>query len=234
MSLNTVSVRLTLEFGPAAVVRDRAPARHRLASSSRTPSIALGTSEVSLLELVGAYAPFANGGIAVAPHVVERVRTRRRQVLYERRRRTAGAHHRAALRRDDERDDAGDAAHAAPRARRELPGWPAAGKTGTIAGFPRRLVRRLHRPSGRRRLARQRRQLADPQGHRRRAAGRDLEPVHAAAHQGVPVAALPGPSAADHSAAGCSAHSDGRRRPCPTPRGRCAQCPPPAAASTTG
>ena len=55
MSLNTVSVRLTLEFGPMAVIRTA----HRLGIASKlepNASIALGTSEVSLLELVGAYA----------------------------------------------------------------------------------------------------------------------------------------------------------------------------------
>src|SRR6187399_2549944 len=69
LSLNTVSVRLTLEFGPTAVMRTA----HRLGIASKlepNASLALGTSEVSLLELVGAYASFANGGNAVSPHVV--------------------------------------------------------------------------------------------------------------------------------------------------------------------
>jgi membrane peptidoglycan carboxypeptidase len=60
-SLNTVSVRLTLEFGPAAVTRTA----YRLGIDSKlepNASIALGTSEVSPLELVSAYATFANGG----------------------------------------------------------------------------------------------------------------------------------------------------------------------------
>src|SRR5207253_11158485 len=74
LSLNTVSVRLTLEFGPTAVMRTA----HRLGIASRlepNASLALGTSEVSVLELVGAYATFANGGMAVTPHVVESVKT---------------------------------------------------------------------------------------------------------------------------------------------------------------
>ena len=77
-SLNTVSVRLTLEFGPAAVVRTA----YRLGITSMlepNASIALGTSEVSPLELVSAYATFANGGFAVSPHVIERIRDDRRQ-----------------------------------------------------------------------------------------------------------------------------------------------------------
>jgi penicillin-binding protein 1A len=129
LSLNTVSVRLTLEFGPTAVVQTA----HRLGIASKleaNASIALGTSEVTPIELVGAYAAFANGGFAIAPHVVERVRAADGSVLY--------AHVPEGLGRI-----------IAPRyvammnfmmqqtllvgtARRaELPGWQAAGKTGT-------------------------------------------------------------------------------------------------------
>ena len=80
-SLNTVSVRLTLEFGPDAVVRTA----YRLGITSQlepNASIALGTSEVSPFELVSAYATFANGGLAISPHVVERIRTADGKTLY--------------------------------------------------------------------------------------------------------------------------------------------------------
>ncbi len=73
-SLNTVSVRLTLEFGPTAVTRTA----YRLGIASKlepNASIALGTSEVTPLELVSAYVPFANGGLSITPHVIERIRT---------------------------------------------------------------------------------------------------------------------------------------------------------------
>ena len=83
MSLNTVSVRLTQEFGPPAVIRTA----HRLGIASKlepNASIALGTSEVSLLELVSALAPFANGGLETMPHVVESVRTASGKTLYTR------------------------------------------------------------------------------------------------------------------------------------------------------
>ena len=61
----------------------RAPARHRLEAEANA-SIALGTSEVTLLELVGAYAPFANGGQSASPHVVNRIRTVEGKTLYRR------------------------------------------------------------------------------------------------------------------------------------------------------
>src|SRR5947208_4980717 len=83
MSLNTVAVRLGLEVGPKNVVRTA----HRLGISSKldaNATIALGTSEVSLTELVGAYAPFANRGLGVSPHVVTKIRTSDGKVLYAR------------------------------------------------------------------------------------------------------------------------------------------------------
>ena len=43
------------------------------------PSIALGTAEVSLLELTAAYVPFANGGQGVMPHIIAARAQRRRQ-----------------------------------------------------------------------------------------------------------------------------------------------------------
>ena len=181
-SLNTVSVRLTLEVGPAAVIRTA----YRLGIDSKleqNASIALGTSEVSLIELVSAYAPFANGGLAVAPHVVERVRTTDGKTLFSR-----------AAPQQQKQQNLGrivDARYvtmmnamlhetlvSGTARRADLPGWQAAGKTGTSQEFPRRLVHRLHLPPRHRHLARQRRQLAHAKGDRRRPARRHLEPVH--------------------------------------------------------
>src|SRR5260370_37651468 len=83
MSLNTVAVRLGLEVSAKNVVRTA----NRLGISSKldaNASIALGTSEVSLTELVGAYVPFANGGQGIAPHVVTQIRTAEGKVVYTR------------------------------------------------------------------------------------------------------------------------------------------------------
>ena len=132
-SLNTVSVRLTLEVGPAAVAKTA----YRLGIASKldaNPSLALGTSEVSLLELTCAYAPFANGGNAITPHVVERVRTRAGKILYARASQPLGriiepryvAMMNAMMR---ETLVSGTAQKA------QFPGWPAAGKTGTSQDF---------------------------------------------------------------------------------------------------
>jgi penicillin-binding protein 1A len=133
MSLNTVSVRLTLEFGATAVAKTA----YRLGIASKldpNPSLALGTSEVSVIELVAAYAPFANGGMAIAPHVVERVRTRAGKTLYTRANTDFGRliePRYVAMMNEMMRETLriGTAQKA------QLPGWPAAGKTGTSQDF---------------------------------------------------------------------------------------------------
>ncbi len=132
-SLNTVSVRLTLEFGPAAVIRTA----YRLGISSTlepNASIALGTSEVSPLELVSAYAAFANGGFAVAPHVVERIRTADGKPLYARSTQMLGrivdARYVAMMNTMLHETLVSGTAR-----RADLPGWPAAGKTGTSQDY---------------------------------------------------------------------------------------------------
>ncbi|HEY3640288.1 MAG TPA: PBP1A family penicillin-binding protein [Xanthobacteraceae bacterium] len=132
-SLNTVSVRLTLEFGAAAVAKTA----YRLGIASKlelNPSLALGTSEVSLIELVAAYAPFANGGTAIAPHVVERVRTAAGKTLYSRVApnfgRVVEARYVGMMNAMMHETLTSGTAHAA-----QLAGWPAAGKTGTSQEF---------------------------------------------------------------------------------------------------
>ena len=133
MSLNTVSVRLIQEVGPAEVAKTA----YRLGISSKlepNASLALGTSEVSLVELVSAYVPFANGGEAVAPHVIERVRTAAGKALFvrsvQRYGRVVEARHvgmmNAMMRETLQMGTAQKA---------NLPGWPAAGKTGTSQDF---------------------------------------------------------------------------------------------------
>ncbi|CAM5772541.1 penicillin-binding protein [Labrys miyagiensis] len=83
LSLNTVAVRLCAEVGPKTVV----DVAHRLGIVSNlepNPSIALGTSEVTPLEITSAYATFANGGHLVIPYVVKRIRTVKGKVLFQR------------------------------------------------------------------------------------------------------------------------------------------------------
>jgi penicillin-binding protein 1A len=188
-SLNTVAVRVGLEVGPKNVVRTA----HRLGIASKldpNPSIALGTSEVSMLELVGAYAPFANGGLSVSPHVVTRIKTLEGKLLY--------------LRQADQAAQVIEPRNVAmmnqmmqetlisgTAKKAEIPGWVAAGKTGTsqdfrdawFVGYTARLVTGVWLGN-------------DDNSPTKKATGGGL-PVDVwtrfmrSAHQGVPVAALP-------------------------------------------
>jgi penicillin-binding protein 1A len=132
-SLNTVSAQLIAEVGASRV----AATAHRLGIASplnETPSLALGTSEVSLLELTGAYVPFANGGSGVIPHVIERIATVDGEVLYERDGAGPGrvvdplrvGMMNAMMRQTLEMGTGRKAA---------IANWPAAGKTGTSQDF---------------------------------------------------------------------------------------------------
>lgn len=48
-----------------------------------TPSVVLGASEVTLLELTGAYAVLANNGFYAEPYAIETIKTPKGEVLYE-------------------------------------------------------------------------------------------------------------------------------------------------------
>jgi penicillin-binding protein 1A len=128
-SLNTVAVQLGSEVGAISVV-DTA---HRLGiTSALNPnlSIALGTSEVTLLELTAAYTPFANGGYGVVPHVIRRIKTEDGKLLYEKHGSGPGqVVNLAQIGQMNEMLSEALISGTAQRAR--IPGWPAGGKTGT-------------------------------------------------------------------------------------------------------
>ncbi len=81
-SLNTIAAQLVMQVGPDKVVS----LAHRLGVDSdiqSNASIALGTSEVSLVELTSSYAAFMNGGYKASPHIVKRITDPDGKVLYE-------------------------------------------------------------------------------------------------------------------------------------------------------
>ncbi|MEQ1669770.1 MAG: PBP1A family penicillin-binding protein, partial [Hyphomicrobium sp.] len=82
-SVNTVAVRLNQSIGRGRTVT----AAHRLGVKSELrddASLPLGTSEVTLLEMTGAYGVFSNGGTAIEPHAIRRVRMSSGRVLFAR------------------------------------------------------------------------------------------------------------------------------------------------------
>ncbi len=83
-SSNSVAVALTERVGRNKVIRTAR--RLGITTPLRPdPSLALGTSEVTLLELTGAYAAVANGGDGVWPYGIEEIRDGNGRVLYHRR-----------------------------------------------------------------------------------------------------------------------------------------------------
>ncbi len=128
-SLNTVSARLTIAVSPQAVV-DTALRFGISSPLQAVPSIALGTQEVSLLELTAAYAPFANGGLGVIAHVITRIESAKGEVLYNSI--PNGPGRIASSQVIGEMNDMLSGAIEVGTARKaSLPGWPIAGKTGT-------------------------------------------------------------------------------------------------------
>jgi len=81
-SVNTAAVRVLQRAGGA---RQAAAVATRLGLPGPFPrdaSIALGTGEVALLDLVAAYAPFANGGRRIAPFGVAEARAEGRPIAW--------------------------------------------------------------------------------------------------------------------------------------------------------
>ena len=132
-SVNTVAVRLIEHVGVANVMA--VARRLGITSDLRDdPSLALGTSEVSLLEMSGAYAVFGNGGMAVDPYIVRRVHLSSGVEIFKR---EAKATHRVvdALKVGALNDMLNGAIVSGTGRRAALADFPAAGKTGTTQDF---------------------------------------------------------------------------------------------------
>jgi penicillin-binding protein 1A len=81
-SVNTISARLIDKVGPGPISKLAAD----LGISSKipsVPSIALGTADLSVYEMVAAYGAFANQGIYVKPVMVTRIEDKNGTVLFE-------------------------------------------------------------------------------------------------------------------------------------------------------
>lgn len=81
-SLNSVAAQLIMEVGTEKVIE----VAHRLgihSALSDNASIALGTSEVTLMELTSAFVPFANGGYKPQLRLISRVEDTNGKALYD-------------------------------------------------------------------------------------------------------------------------------------------------------
>ncbi|MCA1242657.1 PBP1A family penicillin-binding protein [Stappia stellulata] len=133
LSLNTVAAKLADEVGPRAIIRSA----RKLGITSPMQSnlsIALGTSEVTPLEIAAAYVPFSNGGYAIVPHVIRSIRTSDGKLLYARQGDGAGRVIDHSTLSDMNMMMAETLLTGTGRAA-QLEGRPAGGKTGTSQDF---------------------------------------------------------------------------------------------------
>lgn len=145
-SLNTVVARLIQEVTPREVVRTA----QRLGINSSlqpNPSLSLGTSEVTPLEMTAAYATFSNGGQSVLPYVIREVRSTSGKVVYARKANNFGP-----VIQPQTLSMMNSMFHAVMTggtgSKVNLPGWEVGGKSGTtqdyrdawFVGFTGRLV----------------------------------------------------------------------------------------------
>ncbi len=131
-SLNSVAVRLNEAVGSA---KTAAAARRLGITSDLTlhPSLALGASEVTLMELTGAYGTFANRGRGILPYAIEEIRGPHGKLMY--RREGGGPGRVVEAAQVDQMINLMTATVAWGSGKAADPGRPAAGKTGTSQEF---------------------------------------------------------------------------------------------------
>ncbi len=81
-SVNTITAQLIDKVGPGSVV-SIAKSMGLNKNIPEVPSIALGTHDFNVYEMVGAYGTFANQGVYVKPVMVTRIEDKNGTVLYE-------------------------------------------------------------------------------------------------------------------------------------------------------
>lgn len=81
-SVNTVSARLMDKVGPTPVI-ELARKLGVKGNIPAVPSIALGTPDLSLYEMVSAYGAFANNGVYVEPQIVSTIADKNGTILYQ-------------------------------------------------------------------------------------------------------------------------------------------------------
>ncbi|MBX6369715.1 MAG: penicillin-binding protein 1A [Rhodospirillales bacterium] len=131
-SVNTVAVQVAERTGRKRVI-ELARRLGITAELTGDASLALGTSEVTLLELASAYAAFASGGIGAWPYGIVEVRDSRGEVLFRREGGGPGRVLSPEVAADMNTLLAGVIGHGTGRA--AAIGRPAAGKTGTTQEY---------------------------------------------------------------------------------------------------
>ncbi|WP_405200189.1 penicillin-binding protein 1A [Christiangramia sp. LLG6405-1] len=82
-SVNTITARLIDKTGPGPVIDLLGKLGIDTENVPAVPSIALGTADISLFEMVSAYSTFANQGVYIKPVMVNRIEDKNGTVLYQ-------------------------------------------------------------------------------------------------------------------------------------------------------
>ena len=134
LSLNTVAVKLCLEVGPKAVINTAR--RLGIASPLKAnATIALGTSEVTPLEMTTAFAAFANGGRSVVPYVITQVSTTDHKLIYKKEKNLSFGQVISPNSLSMMNDMLNATFEIGTAKSGGIPGWQAAGKTGTTQSW---------------------------------------------------------------------------------------------------
>lgn len=82
-SINTITARLIDRVGPEPVIDLIEKMGVDVTDVPALPSIALGTPDISVYEMVGAYSTFANEGVYIEPILIQRIEDKNGTVLYQ-------------------------------------------------------------------------------------------------------------------------------------------------------
>ncbi len=83
-SLNSVAVQVAKKVGGREIVKTAKNCGIVSKIDANDPTISLGTTEVSLLELTSSYATIANNGSPVSPYAINEIKNNDGEVLYQR------------------------------------------------------------------------------------------------------------------------------------------------------
>lgn len=82
-SINTITARLIDRVGPVPVLELIEKMGVDIHGMPETPSLALGVSDISVYEMVGAYSVFANKGVYVKPILIQRIEDKNGTILFQ-------------------------------------------------------------------------------------------------------------------------------------------------------
>ncbi|WP_434051422.1 MAG: PBP1A family penicillin-binding protein [Roseibium sp.] len=136
-SINTIPVRLSLDFGRDKII-ETAYAMGLTHELENSISLPIGSSEVTAIDMASSYATFANGGYAAPAYAILEVRNSDGDLLYRRERDEATAEPRRVLPEEQVHmmnDILVNVVEAGTARRARIDGVVAAGKTGTTNAY---------------------------------------------------------------------------------------------------